>query len=160
MTQASSSEYEQAFNDYEDLWNGDLSKMDIVSESVTVYTPAHPEGAAQGHEGFEEYLQQVHEAFPDYETTKDPVAILVSEDTIMHEWTKTGTFKSAFYGTPPTGRSMNLSGMSKIIMVDGKIQEDYIYLNEKKMFEQLGLTFPDIVSLTPKLVWGKVRNAL
>lgn len=160
MRQASSSEYEQIFNDYEELWNGDLSKMDIVSESVTVYTPAHPEGAAEGHEEFEEYLQQIHEAFPDYDTIKDPVAILVSEDTIMHEWTITGTFESAFYGTPPTGRSMNLSGMSKIILEDGEIQEDYIYMNEKEMLEQLGFTFPDIVPLTPKLVWGKVRNAL
>lgn len=44
MALASATEYEHLMNDYEALWNGDLSKLDVVAESVDVSDPAHPEG--------------------------------------------------------------------------------------------------------------------
>lgn len=160
MAQVSSTEYEQLINDYEDLWNGDLSKMDIVSESVAIYNPAHPDREVHGHDEFEEFIQRTHEAYPDFEVSKDPETMLMSDDTLMGEWTLTGTFEEPFYGIPPTGRRVKLRGMSKMTLVDGKIQEDYIYFNEKEMLEQLGYTFPDIVPLIPKLALEKIRNAL
>lgn len=160
MAQVSSTEYDQLINDYQDLWNGDLSKMDIVSESVAIYDPAHPDGEVHGHDGFEEFIQRSHEAFPDFEVTKDPEMMLMSDDTIMGEFTLMGTFEESFYDVPPTGRQMKLRGMSKITLVDGKIQDDYIYFNEKEMLEQLGYTFPDIIPLIPKLAVEKVSNVL
>lgn len=160
MAQASSTDYEQLVKEYEDLWNGDLSKMDVVSESVAIYDPAHPDRETHGHDGFEDFIRKTHEAFPDFEVTKDVETMLTSDETIMGEWTLTGTFEGPFYGMPPTGRRIDLRGMSKMTVADGKIQADYIYFNEKEMLEQLGFTFPDIVPLTPKLAWGKVKNVL
>lgn len=160
MTQANSTEYEQLVEDYGDLWNGDFSKLDIVAESVDIYSPAHPDGEVHGRDEFEEFLRHIHEAIPDFEITKNTEEMLTSDDTVMYEWTLQGTAKGDFYGLPPTGRQVNISGMSKMTITDGKIQKDKIVFNQKEMLDQLGFAFPDIIPLSPKLAWGKISEAI
>lgn len=130
---------EQLMNDYTGIWNeGDYSKLpDVVSESVTVYDPGHPE-VVQGRDAFEAYLRELREAFPDFHVTIDETQ--ASDGTVMSEWTVTATHEGEFNGIPPTGNEMELTGMDKTLIADGKIQEHRIYYDRQDMFEQLGLT--------------------
>lgn len=156
MSQDSSRRQVEIIEEYETLWNGDLSKLDIVAESVSVYDPAAPEGVIHGRDAFEAHLRETFQGFPDFALeTHD---MLVRDDIVMLDWTITGTFEGEFNGAPPTGRSFTITGMAKTIVGDGKVQEDRLYYNEKEMLAQLGMTFPDIVFLLPKMVGAKLRR--
>ncbi len=57
---------EELIEEYEALWNGKYSNLDIVSESVAVYDPAAPEGEVHGRDAFEAFLRERRSAFPDF----------------------------------------------------------------------------------------------
>jgi hypothetical protein len=69
---------EQLMSDYFDLRNGDLSKLDVVSESFTFYLPideVHGRDAAQAMQCDQE------RGFPDF--TLDVDEMLVGDDVAM-----------------------------------------------------------------------------
>lgn len=160
MTRRNVTKHEQLISDYADVWNGGFAKIDVVTESVAIYHPAHPDGEVHGRDEFEDFVRHTHRAFPDFTIQKDTEKMLTTDDIVMLEWTAEGTHKGEYYGAPPTGRKMSIDGMEKITIAEGKIQEDRIYVNEKEMLEQLGFTFPDIVPLLPKLIGEKIRGTL
>lgn len=140
MTEASATKHAQLMSDYVDIWNGgEYSKLpDIVAESVTVYDPGAPEGEVRGRDALEAFLREVRTGFPDFEVILEDT--LASDDVVMAEWTVTGTHEGEFNDIPPTEREIDLKGMDKIIVADGKVQEHRIYYDLQEMFEQLGLT--------------------
>lgn len=141
MAEASTTEHEQTLNvyqDYEDLWNGDFSKLNVVAESITFYSPALPEGELHGREAFESFLREVRSAFPDWQVVADDM--LAGDGIVMKEWTTTGTHKGEYKGVPPTGREIEFKGMAKDVIADGKVQEHRLYYDPQEVREQLGLT--------------------
>lgn len=138
MSEASTTEHEQLTSDYLDLWHGDFSKLDVVAESVALYDPGIPEGELHGRDAIETFLRDLRTGFPDFEVTIDDS--LVEGDTIMTEWTVSGTHDGEFQGIPPTGNEMEFSGMDKIVVSDGQVQEHRIYYNVLEMHSQLGLS--------------------
>lgn len=137
MAETSSSKHDQLRNDYVDLWNGDFSKLDVVSETVAVYDPGAPDGEVHGRDALEALLEDVRTGFPDFQVTVEDT--LTSEDLVMGEWTATGTHEGEFNDVPPTEREIDLTGMDKIRVVDGKVQEHRLYYDLQEMFEQLGV---------------------
>lgn len=137
MAEPSPAERERLLNDYVDLWNGDRSKLDVVSESIVVSDPGAPEGEIRGRDAFESYLEDLRTGFPDFHVEIDDM--LVGDDVVMGEWTVTATHEGEFNGVSPTGREMELVGMDKIRFGDDGILEHRIYYDVKDMFEQLGL---------------------
>jgi steroid delta-isomerase-like uncharacterized protein len=141
MSEVSTTEHEQTLNtyqEYEDLWNGDLSKLNAVAESIAFYDPSLTDGELHGHEAFEAYLKEVRSAFPDWYVVADD--LLVGDGIVMKEWTVTGTHEGEYKGVPPTGCEIEIKGMSKDIIADGKVQESWHYHNPQEVPEQLGLT--------------------
>lgn len=138
MVEASTSKHDQLMNDYVDLWNGDFSKLDVVSESVSVYDPGAPDGEVHGRNAFETFLEEVRTGFPDFQVTIEET--LASDDLVMGEWTATGTHEGEFNDLPPTEREIDLTGMDKIRVADGKVQEHRLYYDLQEMFAQLGVT--------------------
>lgn len=131
-------EVEQLMNDYLDVWNGNFSKLEVVAESVSLYDPAAPEGEIHGRDALEAFVREVRTGFPDMNFTIDDR--IASDEVVMYEWTGTGTHDGEFDDIPPTGRELELTGMSKTVIADGKVQEDRIYFDLQELFEQLGLT--------------------
>lgn len=131
-------EVEQVVNDYLDVWHGDFSKLEVVAESVTVSDPAAPDGEIHGRDAFEAFVREVRTGFPDMTFSIDEQ--VASDGVLMYEWTGTGTHEGEFNDIPPTGQELELTGMSKTVIADGKVQEDRIYFNLQELFEQLGLT--------------------
>jgi len=75
---------------------------------------------------------------------------------VIVEFTITGTHDGELEGIPPTGRKLELRGMEKFRVVDGKIQEMRAYFDPQEIPEQLDLTFPAVIAQLPKLVLRKV----
>lgn len=141
MSEASTTEHERTlstYRDYEDLWNGDLSNIDVVAESISLSDPALPDGEIHGREAFEAYLREVRSAFPDWHVVADD--LLVDDGIVMKEWTTTGTHRGEYKGVPPTGREIEISGMARDVIADGKVQEARLYYDPQEVPEQLGLT--------------------
>ena len=132
------SDIEQIMSDYVDVWNGEFSKIDVVSESTSLYHPNAPDGGIHGREAFEADIRGLHEGFPDHHLTID--AMLTDGELVMTEWTTTGTHEGEYNGVPPTGRELELTGMTKTHIEDGNVQQDRLYYDRQEMFEQLGLT--------------------
>ena len=156
MTENEPADVEAVFREYEALWNGDRSKFDVVSEIIALHDPAAPGGEVHGRDAVEEFIRGVREGFPDFHIETEE--LLQSGETIMLEWTATGTNTGPIEGLPPTGRSIQVSGMSKVVVEDGAIQEDRIYYDYHDFAGQLGLTFPGVLATLPRLAVGKLRE--
>lgn len=126
---------EQLVSDYDDLLSGDLSKLNIISEAFSFHGPTTE---FTGRSGLEESIRERKKAFPDmYSVTTD---YLASPKGIMREYTWSGTHKQRLYATLPDGREVKITGMSKLIIKNGKIQECYTYYDSQDYFAQLGVT--------------------
>jgi steroid delta-isomerase-like uncharacterized protein len=130
--------HEQLMNDYVDLWHGDFSKREVVAESATLSDPGLPEGEIHGRDAVEAFLRELRTGFPDFHVTIDDH--LTSDETVMAEWTATGTHEGEFNGMPPTGREMKLKGMDNLVISDENVLEHRIYYDVQNMLDQLGIT--------------------
>lgn len=138
MTETSTPETDVLMKDYTELWNGNFSKLDVVAETVAVYHHAAPEGVVRGREALEAFIREFHSAFPDFHITVDDW--MSNDGVAMKEWAVTGTHEGEFNGVPPTGNEIETTGMAKILIADGQVQEDRLYYNPQLMVEQLGVT--------------------
>jgi steroid delta-isomerase-like uncharacterized protein len=129
---------EQLISDYQDLRNGDFSKLDVVAESATIRDPAAPEGEVQGRDALEAYLREFRSGFPDLRITIDDT--LAGDEAVTAEWTATGTHEGEFNGIAPTEREIGIAGMDNIQVAGGRVQEHWVYYDLRELFEQLGLT--------------------
>ncbi|WP_276255441.1 ester cyclase [Halomontanus rarus] len=131
---------EQLVENYAEIWNDAAYGMipEVTAESVTVYDPGAPDGEVHGRDGLEAFLRELRTAFPDLHIAIED--ILASDEVIMGEWTVTGTHEGEFNDIPPTDRERELTGMDKILVADGRVQEHRIYYDLHELFEQLGLT--------------------
>lgn len=137
MTQEAPTGVEQLISDYEDLLNGDFSKLDVLSESYTLHGPTAPEEGLD-RDGLEELVRENLKGFPDGQFSVDEM--LASEEVVMSDWTITGTHEGEFNGIPPTGREVEYKTMSKQRIENGKIQEEWGYLDPQEILSQLGVT--------------------
>ncbi|WP_252700177.1 ester cyclase [Natronosalvus vescus] len=135
MAKATTPDVEQLMNDYFDLRNGDLSKLNVLSESFTFYLPIDE---IHGRDAAEAMQHEQETAFPDFELTVDDM--LVSDDIAMWEWTVAGTHEGEWQGIPSTGREVEFKGISKSVISDGKIQENWAYFDSQSLMDQLGVT--------------------
>jgi steroid delta-isomerase-like uncharacterized protein len=127
--------YESLVNDWYAMFNGDLSKLDVLAESVEINDPL---AELHGREEVEAFIQEMRTAFPDIHLTWDEM--LSDDDTVMVEWTITGTHEDEFNGIPPTGNEVEQQGMEKLLIADNKVQEAHIYFDTQEMLSQLGVT--------------------
>ncbi len=84
------------------MWNsGDTDLVDEVFASD--YVGHTPQQEIEGSEGLKVFVRQMHEAFPDFSLTYDPV--VASEDHVAVMVTVRGTHEGSMAGMEPTGRS-------------------------------------------------------
>lgn len=126
--------------------------MEVVTDSATVYDPAAQGEDVHGRAAREAFLRGTHKAFPGF--TLRTRAVLVNDDTVTVHSTVTGTLENEYYGAPSSGRSMEVSGLTKTTVTGGNIRENRLYNDRKDMLVQLGYPFPDVGILLATLVWG------
>ena len=64
----------------------------------------------------------------------------ISEDKIIYKATVTGTHTGYFGEIPPTEKSFKIEILEIDRIVDGKIVEEWVYVNWLHIFQQLGFT--------------------
>jgi hypothetical protein len=59
---------------------------------------------------------------------------------------------------PPTGRRVDIRGVSVLRIEDELVTEHRFHTNMQDSAEQLGLTFPAVLGQLPKLMLAKMRS--
>lgn len=91
-------------------------------------------------EGLKSGFKDFFAAYPDLHTNID--FVMVNGDTIMAEYSLTGTNSGPMMGMPPTNKQINIEGVDIVRIVNDKAVEHWGFVEEGKMMTQLGLMPP------------------
>ena len=121
------------------MWNEtNLAIVDTVyAQEIVRHDCGAPEDIV-GLENLKNYLKNFFNAFPDLNVTVDEA--IMKGNKLIQRWTLTGTNTGSMAEMPPTGKKVQLSGVSIIDMVNGKATEIWDYYNVLEMYQQLGFT--------------------
>jgi steroid delta-isomerase-like uncharacterized protein len=130
---------------------------EYMTEDCMVYDPTYPE-PIRGHDAYREYVRDIVGAFPDFRGEHH--VVLEDGNRVMTHFTVSGTNTGSFGPLPPTGRRVEIDGMSLIRFEDGRIAEERVFLDSREFRRQLGLSFPAILRLLPRLAYRALRARL
>ena len=121
--------YQEAYNtaNYEAL--DEVVAADVLTPNMISNMPRGLEGAKLVH-------QKTLTGMPDYHTAIED--IIAEGDKVVARVRITGTHTGDFYGIPPTGRHIDLSGIYIVRIADGKIVEHWGEENGSEVLRQLG----------------------
>jgi len=122
---------------YEEVWSrGNTSILsEIIAPQYIHHNPPFPE-EARGSEGLERIVALYRGAFPDLIIPVD--GLIAESDLVVVRWTARGTHLGALMGMPPTGKTIRVSGMEVLRIVDGKIVEEWTNWDQLGLLQQLG----------------------
>jgi steroid delta-isomerase-like uncharacterized protein len=93
-------------------------------------------GQAPGLQGLQEVLRELRAAFPDlYFTVEEQIG---EDGKVVTRFDWTGTHRGEFLGIPATGRPVKVWGVMIQRVVDGKIKESRIIMDNLGLMAQLG----------------------
>ena len=121
--------YQEAYNNCD---------FDALAElvSANVLTPNIISGMPSGIEGAKAVHHTTLVGMPDYHTTIED--LIAEGDKVVARVTMTGTHTGNFWGIPPTGRRVSLTGIYIVRIKDGKIVEHWGEENGMIVIKQLG----------------------
>lgn len=130
------------------VWSaGDVA---LVDELYTEDFVGHFPGATriEGRDALKTFILEHREAFPDW---RESVQMLIVEgDRAASRFVSTGTHEGEFMGVPASGRSVRLDEAAWFRMRDGRIAEQWAFVDVSSMAQQLSgstaLTTPDPLS--------------
>ena len=121
------------------LNNKNLAALDeLVAEDFVELDPLP--GQAQGREGLKQILAMLFAAFPDLHWTTEEEA--AEGDKHWSRFTWRGTHRGDFMGIPPTGNQVVVNGVVIDRIVEGKMVDSRILMNELSLMQQLGVIPP------------------
>ncbi len=122
---------EEAFN------RGNLEAAEEIYASTFIsHDPTAPE--EQGTPGdVKQFVNTYRTAFPDGHTTvEDSVA---EGDKVAYRWTFRGTHQGGLMGIPPTGKRVEITGITINRLSGGKIEEQWNTFDQLGMLQQIGV---------------------
>jgi steroid delta-isomerase-like uncharacterized protein len=126
-------------------WNdGDVDAYDAI---CTPEYAAHAMGVQRDMAGLpavKDWIRSVRAAYPDIDYAIDDMFVSGDRVTLLWSWTGTNSgplVPSPLYpDTPPTGKSVSLSGVAVLRLADGKVAESWSYYDMAGLLLQLGFT--------------------
>lgn len=98
----------------------------------------HAFGGTHNATQLQEMVHDLRTGYPDYHcVVEDQVA---EADEVATRWTVTGTHTGTLQGIPPTSRQVTFTGIAIDRIVDGKLTESWLEVDNNRMLQQLGLT--------------------
>ncbi len=89
---------------------------------------------------YEQYIQYVAGMFSAFPDTKFTIEDMVAEDDkVAARVTWRGTHQGELRGIPPTGKNINVPGVSIYRIADGKFAEVFSFTDTLGMMQQLGV---------------------
>ena len=125
----------------DDVWNrGDSAAVDAIFAPEFVGNDPAPPSLLRGPEGMKRFVAQMRAAFPDWTVTTDDV--MVDGDKLVSRWTVRGTHRGLFAGVEPTGRTIEMHGISIHRIVGGRIVENWHGVDKLGLLRQIGAVSP------------------
>ena len=128
---------------YTNVWDEILNKGNLdmfdthfASNYVNKTVTSTVNGPADGKEYFGAFLT----GFSHIEFVVDEVFGV--DDRIVKRWTFNATHTGEFGGIPATGNNITLKGVTVARIVDGKIVEEFDYMDDLGFLQQLGVIPP------------------
>jgi steroid delta-isomerase-like uncharacterized protein len=134
----SSAQTEDIARQFIQAWNaGRLHVVDeLAADNLTVSYTHFPE-PFHGPEEFKEMLSQTHRYFPDLTIEIDEV-VADGDQAVVH-WRYRGTFQEGeMFGVEASGQSVEVTGMTRYQVADGKIQQEHGIVDNFGLMMQLG----------------------
>jgi len=126
---------------YSNVWDEIINdgKIDLINDTnfatdVTLITS--PENIV-GIDGFKAYYQNFLTGFSNI--SFEIVNIFGEGDQLVKHWKFKGTHSGEFFGMPPTGKSVDVEGVTLVKMKDGKIAQEQDFMDNMLFMQQLGL---------------------
>ena len=94
--------------------------------------------ATRGPEEIARYVAEVRVGYPDF--TLHVNDVVAQDDRLAVHWTVAGTHRGEWQGIAPTGKRINISGLSLEVVENGKIVRDSVYFDRLTLLEQLGVS--------------------
>jgi len=122
----------------EELWNkGNLSVADeLFAPTYAHHDPSTPD-LGKGPEGERKRATLYRTAFPDVRLTIED--ILAEGETVVARWSCRGTHKGDLSGIAPTGKQINISGVTIARLANGKFVEGWVNWDALGLMQQLGV---------------------
>lgn len=114
---------------------GDLNELQELTASNFVDHSPLP-GQAPGVVGIKQASGVYRTAFPDAKVIIED--LIAEKDEVVIRWTGRGLHKGEFLGIPPSGRPVEMRGISIFRVVNGKIAEQWSELNLFDIMQQIG----------------------
>jgi predicted ester cyclase len=126
-----------------EMWNkGNLALIPELYTADAVATSSSTPVPFVGHEGIKKWIENSRVMMPDLVMAFPEV--VAQGDKIVAVWTMTGTQSGPMVmpgGTlPPTGRKVNITGLSIDYLKDGKMVKEVVIFNALEMLMQMGFT--------------------
>ena len=124
---------------YMEIMNeGDVDRVDKIFDKNCVLKYPILSLPIVGIEELKNFIPKNTETFPDFHGVIEEV--MVKGDIIWSRYTVTGTQSGPFGLLPPSGRTVQFTGMGITRVKNGKIIEDETFWNALTFYKQLGFT--------------------
>jgi len=112
--------------------------LDLFHADVTLHDAAAPGGLIEGVANLQQFLAGNLAAFPDFTIVVDAV-LNTTGDEVAWRGAVRGTVQGGLNGAAATGKRFSVPIAELYRLVDGKIQEAWIYLDMLDLLTQLGV---------------------
>lgn len=118
----------------DELWN--RGNFAVVDELLASDYDGHSSTVVRGPEGAVAFIPTVHAAFPDFQfKILDQIA---EGDKVATRWKLSGTHEGAFQGAPPSGKRVEMTGITIFRVADGRLIEGWTNEDLLGMLQQIG----------------------
>lgn len=152
----------QAVSDVLQYWNvQDVEGILSFYDDDIRWTNVALEEVYAGKQEVREFLHRLLVAFPDL--TFDVSEKFAKDDNVSERWHIRGTHLGPFMGIPPTGKWVEIPGISMVRMRDGKFLSDWYLFDASGALRQMGLLPPISASETAVMrsaLWAAVHRNL
>ena len=118
----------------EELWN--RSNFAVVDELLARDYDGHSSTVIRGPDGAVAFIPVMRAAFPDFQfKVLDQIA---EGDKVATRWNLVGTHEGPFQGTPPSGRRVEMRGITIFRLADGRLVEGWTNEDVLGLLQQIG----------------------
>jgi steroid delta-isomerase-like uncharacterized protein len=123
---------------FEEVWNkGNLQVTDELFTPNYAHHDASTPDVGRGPESEKKRATLYRTAFPDLRLTVED--LIADGETVMVRWSCRGTHKGDLSGIAPTGKQINISGVSVARFANGKMAEGWVNWDALGLMQQLGV---------------------
>lgn len=132
-----------------DLWNSGKAELvpQVYTAQATHAEPGHE--AVHGPAEIGHWMSVLHTAFPDFKV--EFTRTVTEGNQFVLCWTCHGTHKGEFLGIAPTGKHVDLQGVTVGRTSHGHIHEERLYYDRLGFLEQVGAV-PALAHIQPESV--------